>query len=1108
MPLFFGLLFSFILLSCGGGGGGGATQNNTPNSDTITLKGRVVDGEISGATLFLDLDLDGELSNGEPSALSDDEGLYTLVLDQTTLRHANYLNHKALVVAFGGFDIRAKTSFDQKLKATVDGNTTLHITPITTLIATMVELSSTLEDAKQSVAHAYNISYERLTLDPMEALNKGDKELFSVSMQIHQKAKLIRQNALDTTQSYIEIAKTLQSKTSLSVDGICQNQEIGDEIFALLEKSIAAQIVQIEPSNLQESLIERSLTIDSLSVQLALALKRCQKDIGVLVENNSSLEYQILAKILAPYGYTNPQTIQSLLAQLSIDSTLTPQKLLSLLENNSEFKDLVGALQNPTVTPSNPTDTPLATATHSDLVVKIKRTSEWNSGFCEEVEIYNPQAQPKLWNVTLDVKGDIYTLWNAHYTFDSTTQRLNAWGVEFNRAIGAKGIVSFGYCANSASASSSTPSNDAVTSYSSEHLQLSQKIQSHWGSGYCSDVIITNQSPTDKLWSVSFEAQGKVNDLWNATYTQDPTTLTIQAKGVEFNRVVKAYDSVTIGYCAALEEGVASDSPTNPPTQPNTALSDEQSLLEDTQMVTFESIKALNSVATNITSNLYLPILGKNGSNIVWSSSDSQTLLSSGGIKRPTYNEGDKAIRLEATLSKGSATQKLFFDLTVKALPQSVALDSSKYTQALDLSMSFYEAQKASGPFERAVWRKPIASGDGSDVGVDLDGGWFDAGDHVKFNLPMSYSATMLNWSMIDNPHTYSDLDYAHKQVKYALDYLARSYDEGKQGDASDDRVYYQVGNGNADHGFWGPPQDLTMPRPTSICNATQGGCAAVSGSMAAALASGYMLFRESDSTFANGLLLKAKEIYAFAKTYPSDNAYRDASPFYQLFDDNKDQIAWAAIWLYQATHEQSYLDDAKRFIANKSPVGWVQSWDNVTAGVYLLLAQITQESQYRNAMEQHIEHWITSVPASPAGLRVISQWGSLRYASTQAFVAAKYASLLSDESKKRDYLAFAQSQIDYILGDNPLNFSYLIGFGSNYPINPHHRASHESLTHSIDSPTINTHILVGALVGGPLSTNDYDYKDERTNYISNEVATDYNAGLSAALAQLIAMGQ
>jgi len=33
---------------------------------------------------------------------------------------------------------------------------------------------------------------------------------------------------------------------------------------------------------------------------------------------------------------------------------------------------------------------------------------------------------------------------------------------------------------------------------------------------------------------------------------------------------------------------------------------------------------------------------------------------------------------------------------------------------------------------------------DGKDAGIDLTGGWYDAGDHVKFNLPMSYSAAML----------------------------------------------------------------------------------------------------------------------------------------------------------------------------------------------------------------------------------------------------------------------------------------------------------------------------------------------------------------------------
>jgi len=296
------------------------------------------------------------------------------------------------------------------------------------------------------------------------------------------------------------------------------------------------------------------------------------------------------------------------------------------------------------------------------------------------------------------------------------------------------------------------------------------------------------------------------------------------------------------------------------------------------------------------------------------------------------------------------------------------------------------------------------------------------------------------------------------------------------------------------------------MQRPTAICSGDEGGCAAVSGSMAAAFASGYMLLSSSDTTFANQLLSSAKEIYAFAKAYPTDNDYTAASPFYQLFDDNKDQLAWGAIWLYLATNEMHYLEDAKSYIANKSPVGWVHSWDNVTTGVYLLLAQITNENSYHTAMEQSINHWINNVPKSPAGLRVISEWGSLRYASTQAFITAKYASLISDSTLQSSYLDFARLQIDYILGDNPLNFSYQIGFGKNYPLNPHHRGAHASPTHTISSPANNTYTLVGALVGGPLSPNDYDYQDDRSDYKRNEVATDYNAGFSAALANLIAL--
>jgi hypothetical protein len=47
-----------------------------------------------------------------------------------------------------------------------------------------------------------------------------------------------------------------------------------------------------------------------------------------------------------------------------------------------------------------------------------------------------------------------------------------------------------------------------------------------------------------------------------------------------------------------------------------------------------------------------------------------------------------------------------------------------------------------------------------------------------------------------------------------------------------------------------------------------------------------------------------------------------------------------------------------------------------------------------------------------------------------------------------------------------------------------------------------NYHVLTGALVGGP--DNNDNYKDERSNYISNEVATDYNAAFQSTLAHLV----
>ena len=109
-------------------------------------------------------------------------------------------------------------------------------------------------------------------------------------------------------------------------------------------------------------------------------------------------------------------------------------------------------------------------------------------------------------------------------------------------------------------------------------------------------------------------------------------------------------------------------------------------------------------------------------------------------------------------------------------------------------------------------------------------------------------------------------------------------------------------------------------------------------------------------------------------------------------------------------------------------------------------------------------------------------------------------ATVLTSEAAA--YTEFAETQVNYALGDNPANRSYLIGFGDNYPQNPHHRTAHGSWKNSVYDPSYTRHILYGALVGGP--NQDGSYKDSRDDFINNEVATDYNAGFTAMLCKMI----
>jgi hypothetical protein len=68
--------------------------------------------------------------------------------------------------------------------------------------------------------------------------------------------------------------------------------------------------------------------------------------------------------------------------------------------------------------------------------------------------------------------------------------------------------------------------------------------------------------------------------------------------------------------------------------------------------------------------------------------------------------------------------------------------------------MMFYEAQRSGKltPNNRIKWRGDSGLHHRAPDGRDITGGWYDAGDNVKFNLPMAWSAGVLAWSVAEFP--------------------------------------------------------------------------------------------------------------------------------------------------------------------------------------------------------------------------------------------------------------------------------------------------------------------------------------------------------------------
>ncbi|KAG0472328.1 hypothetical protein HPP92_016874 [Vanilla planifolia] len=487
----------------------------------------------------------------------------------------------------------------------------------------------------------------------------------------------------------------------------------------------------------------------------------------------------------------------------------------------------------------------------------------------------------------------------------------------------------------------------------------------------------------------------------------------------------------------------------------------------------------------------------------------------------------------------------LYFSILI-VLPPAHSAAAFDYKDALSKSLLYLEAQRSGHlPYnQRTPWRHHSGLTDGLQQGVDLVGGYYDAGDHVKFGLPMAFTVTMLSWSAVEYGEEIAaagEYQHALEAIKWGTDYFIKAHTQP-------DVFWAEVGDGATDHYCWQRPEDMTTPRQAYKIEAGRPG-SDLAGETAAAMAAASIVFRRWNPHYSHVLLHHAQQLFEFGDRHRGkyDGSVEVVKNYYASVSGYMDELLWAALWLHRATGKREYLDYVVENADAFGGINWAMSefsWDVKYAGLQVLAAKLLfleEEAipdthqlvlkQYRAKAEHYIcsclnKNNSTNLLRTPGGLLYVRPWNNMQYVSTAAFLLTVYSDYLtaatekqihceSGKARPRDLAALAKAQADYMLGSNPNGMSYMVGFGQRYPTRVHHRGASivsykESMgfvgcTQGYDewysrrSP--NPNVIHGALVGGPGLRDEF--VDERGNYMQTEACTYNTAPMVGLFARL-----
>ncbi len=468
------------------------------------------------------------------------------------------------------------------------------------------------------------------------------------------------------------------------------------------------------------------------------------------------------------------------------------------------------------------------------------------------------------------------------------------------------------------------------------------------------------------------------------------------------------------------------------------------------------------------------------------------------GATSPTFK-----IASGANLYNGLLANALFFYQAQRDGPNVISSVMNRQPSHLkDMQASIYSTP--------TYTKDEVLRGSLNKVGgpIDVSGGWFDAGDYLKFVETTSYTDAMMLFAVRQYPNLFkgSSADF-NTEGKYGLDWLQKMWDNTSQ------TLYYQVGLGDGngsrilgDHNVWRLPQadDQLNAKPNDanyfieyrpVFRADAPGSDIspnLAGRLAADFGLCYQLYHTSNPDYANQCLTSGETIFDLAKTSDVGQLLTTAPHSYYPETEWRDDMELGATELYFATAQgdlpaglkhsdplfylQAAAQWADAYISNPKADGdSLNLYDVSGLAHYELYRALSQarnpsvavsQSDLLKSLRNQLNKGTTQAKSDPFGLGIAYGSGD---ATPHALGYALETSFYDELTHTSTYKTIGQTQRNWILGANAWGSSFIVGAGSTFPQCIHHQIA--NLSSSSDGKTP---LLLGATVNGPSANSTF----------------------------------